>query len=145
MNSFKLKRILTHKNQHYFNVPYGDEEERIKRQYEDSFDIPIQTELGEKFPWAGYITIEGKIYKCEPCAHENAIRRIIFQDYMDEYLNTPASFYDKKPKGMLQEEYFAMKYLGFVKVSSFEYAPTKRMLFRYKELTYKQIDIIYPR
>ena len=64
-------------------------------------------------------------------------------EYFKRYLNVPAVFYDRKPQGMLQEEYFLMKYLGFVKVSSFEKAPLKKILFRYENLTWKQSDVIY--
>jgi len=148
-----LQRILNHQHILYYNVPYGDEsygggyaagKADCRREiYKELFDIPIQMELGEKFPFAGYVTIEGKIYSCEPCQHEQIIRKIVYTDFMDEYMKVPASFYDKKPQGMLQEEYFAMKYLGFVKVSSFENAPLKRILFRYGQLTYKQSNIIF--
>ena len=146
---FTIEKILSGKNRCMFNVPYEDYDyssdyHALQQKVKDMFDIPIQMELGEKFPFAGYVTIEGKIYKCDPCQHEQIIRKIIYTDFMDEYMKVPASFYDKKPQGMLQEEYFAMKYLGFVKVSSFENAPLKRILFRYNQLTYKQSNIIFP-
>lgn len=151
---FHLQKILNNQYRCMFNVPYGDEHDGgdyaygvadgRKQAFRDYFDIPIQMELGEKFPFTGYVTIDGQIYKCNSCEHEQIIRKIIYTDFMDEYMKVPASFYDRKPQGMLQEEYFAMKYLGFVKVSSFENAPLKRILFRYDKLTYKQSNIIFP-
>ena len=66
------------------------------------------------------------------------------KEYLEEYLKVPASFYDHKPQGTFQEEYFAMKYLGFEKVSAFRDAPTKRILFFYDKLTWKQSREIYP-
>lgn len=118
--------------------------EELQEKFKNFFDIPKQNELGEKFPWSGYIDMNGKIYKCNSCEHESIIRQIIFKEYLDEYLKVPASFYDHKPQGTFQEEYFAMKYLGFAKVSSFENAPTKKILFFYDKLTWKQSNEIYP-
>jgi hypothetical protein len=169
MNIFKLERILNHQHELHFNVPYDDnqaslwaterkldkareETEEWERKYHELeekfknfFDIPIQTDLGEKFPWSGYVDMDGQIYRCESCEHEKIIRQIVLKDYLDQYLSVPASFYDHKPQGTFQEEYFAMKYLGFAKVSSFRDAPTKKILFRYDKLTWKQSDVIYPR
>ena len=160
----RIHKILEKQYKLYFNVCYDcpsqeydmyrkEEEEKNnwKRKYEELqekfknfFDIPRQNELGEKFPWSGYIDMNGKIYKCNSCEHESIIRQIIFKEYLDEYLKVPASFYDHKPQGTFQEEYFAMKYLGFAKVSSFENAPTKKILFFYDKLTWKQSNEIYP-
>ena len=159
-----MHKILDKQDKLYFNVCYEcdcdgydrarreeDEKNEWKKKYLDLeekfknfFDIPRQNELGEKFPWSGYIDMNGKIYKCNSCEHESIIRQIIFKEYLDEYLKVPASFYDHKPQGTFQEEYFAMKYLGFAKVSSFENAPTKKILFFYDKLTWKQSNEIYP-
>ena len=165
----KLERILNHQNELHFNVPYNDDQaelwaterklnkandvakewqekyEDLQNKFKSFFDIPIQTELGEKFPWSGYVDMDGQIYRCNSCEHEKIIRQIVLKDYLDKYLSVPASSYDHKPQGTFQEEYFAMKYLGFVKVSSFRDAPTKKILFRYDKLTWKQSDVIYPR
>ena len=164
MNIFKLEKILNHQNELHFNVPYGDNDywpaynnvkkenaelekkyQELQEKFKNFWDIPIQTELGEKFPFSGYIDIDGNKYICNSCEHNKIIRQIVLKDYLDLYLSVPASFYDHKPQGTFQEEYFAMKYLGFVKVSSFENAPTKKILFRYDKLTWKQSDVIYPR
>ncbi len=160
----QLHRILE-KHQHlHFNVPYDDAEaerwaryasekrekewqekfEDLQNKFKSFFDIPKQNELGEKFPWCGYIDINGKKYVCEQCEHESIIRQIVLNEYLKEYLSVPASFYDHKPQGTFQEEYFAMKYLGFAKVSAFRDAPTKRILFFYDKLTWKQSREIYP-
>ena len=160
MNINKLERILNHQQHLYFNVPYDDaeaerwgryyaaEEERdsLKERLNNLWDIPIQVELGEKFPFTGYVEIDGTVHKCKSCEHEKLTRDLVYNipEHFKRYLNVPAVFYDRKPQGMLQEEYFLMKYLGFVKISSFEKAPTKRILFRYENLTWKQSDIIYP-
>ena len=152
MNIFKLERILNHQQHLYFNVPYGDEDysfayleannraNRAEETLKNLWDIPIQTELGDRFPFTGFVEIDGTIHKCNSCEHD------VYDnpEYFKRYRNVPAVFYDRKPQGMLQEEYFLMKYLGFVKISSFEKAPTKRILFRYENLTWKQSDIIYP-
>lgn len=160
----KLEKILNHQQHLHFNVPYDDaeaerwgryavekERDSLKEKYEDLqnkfnnfFDIPRQNELGEKFPWVGYIDIDGKVYSCNQCEHEGIIRQIVLKEYLNEYLKVPASFYDHKPQGTFQEEYFAMKYLGFAKVSAFEDAPTKRILFFYDKLNWKQSRVIYP-
>ena len=165
----KLERILNHQHELHFNVPYNDDQaelwaterklnkandvakewqekyEDLQNKFKSFFDIPIQTELGENFPWSGYVDMDGQIYRCNSCEHEKIIRQIVLKDYLDKYLSVPASFYDHKPQGTFQEEYFAMKYLGFAKVSSFRDAPTKKILFRYDKLTWKQSDVIYPR
>ena len=160
----RIHKILDKQDKLYHNVCYDcpsqvydmyhreeDEKNEWKKKYLDLeekfknfFDIPRQNELGEKFPWSGYIDMNGKIYKCNSCEHESIIRQIIFKEYLNEYLKVPASFYDHKPQGTFQEEYFAMKYLGFAKVSSFENAPTKKILFFYDKLTWKQSNEIYP-
>ena len=164
MNIFKLEKILNHQHELHFNVPYEDydyssdyfaakrENEEWEKRYtelqekfKNFWDIPIQTELEEKFPWSGYVDMDGQIYRCNSCEHEKIIRQIVLKDYLEQYLSVPASFYDHKPQGTFQEEYFAMKYLRFAKVSSFRDAPTKKILFRYDKLTWKQSDVIYPR
>jgi hypothetical protein len=158
MNIFKLERILNHQQHLHFNVPYGDDDcysdyksaqsraDKAEEKLKNLWDIPIQTELGERFPFTGFVEIDGTIHKCKSCEHEDLVRSIVYDnpEYFKRYRNVPATFYDRKPQGMLQEEYFLMKYLGFVKISSFEKAPTKRILFRYEKLTWKQSDIIYP-
>lgn len=163
LNSY-LNRIIDKQDKLFYNICYECESDGYDRAYraekeseewekkynelqekfKNFFDIPKQNELGEKFSWSGYIDMNGKIYKCNSCEHESIIRQIIFKEYLDEYLSVPASFYDHKPQGTFQEEYFAMKYLGFAKVSSFKDAPTKRILFFYDKLTWKQSREIYP-
>lgn len=164
----RLHRILDKQQHLHFNVPYDDNEARMweehnkfkkadeeskewQAKYEDLqnkfksfFDIPKQNELGKRYPWCGYIDINGKKYVCEQCEHESIIRQIVLNEYLKEYLSVPASFYDHKPQGTFQEEYFAMKYLGFAKVSAFKDAPTNRILFFYDKLTWKQSKEIYP-
>ena len=149
----KLERILNHQQHLQFNCKWpedydyeGGRRAGIAQVTKDLWDIPIQTELGEKFPFTGFVEIDGTIHKCKSCEHEDLVRSIVYDnpDYFKRYRNVPAVFYDHKPQGMLQEEYFLMKYLGFVKVSSFKDAPTKKILFRYENLTWKQSDVIYP-
>ena len=158
MNIFKLDRILNHQQHLHFNVPYGDDDyysdyrnardraDKAEEKLKNLWDIPIQTELGERFPFTGFVEIDGTIHKCNSCEHEDLVRSLVYDnpEYFKRYRNVPAMFYDRKPQGMLQEEYFLMKYLGFVKISSFEKAPTKKILFRYENLTWKQSDVIYP-
>ena len=154
----KLERILNHQQHLHFNVPYEDDDyyseyqsanrraEEAEKKLNSLWDIPTQVELGEKFPFTGFVEIDGTIHKCKSCEHEDLVRSIVYDnpEYFKRYRNVPAVFYDHKPQGMLQEEYFLIKYLGFVKISSFEKAPTKRILFRYENLTWKQSDVIYP-
>ena len=153
MNISKVEKILNHQQHLYFNMKWDDEDyyqsgrsAGIAEFKKEIWDLPIQVELGEKFPFAGFVGIDGTTYKCEPCEHEKLVRDMVYNipEHFKRYLNVPAMFYDRKPQGMLQEEYFLMKYLGFVKVSSFKDAPTKRILFRYENLTWKQSDVIYP-
>ena len=153
MNISKIEKILNHQQHLYFNANWDDEDRYqsgrnagIAEFKKEIWDLPIQVELGEKFPFAGFVGIDGTTYKCEPCEHEKLVRDMVYNipEHFKRYLNVPATFYDRKPQGMLQEEYFLMKYLGFVKVSSFANAPTKRILFRYENLTWKQSDVIYP-
>lgn len=154
----KLERILNHQQHLHFNVPYGDEDysdayreasnraDKAEEKLKNLWDIPTQVELGEKFPFTGYVGIDGETIKCRSCEHEKVVRDIIYDnpEIFKRYRLMPASAFDKKPAGMLQEEYYIMKYLGYVKVSSFEDAPLKRILFRYEKLTWMQSDIIYP-
>jgi hypothetical protein len=156
MNIFKLERILNHQQHLHFNYKWDEDDyydsgvsagyNKAKAEFMATQDIPTQVELGEKFPFTGFVEIDGTIHKCKSCEHEDLVRSIVYDnpDYFKRYRNVPAVFYDHKPQGMLQEEYFLMKYLGFVKVSSFKDAPTKKILFRYENLTWKQSDIIYP-
>ena len=155
MNICKLERILNHQQHLKFNCKWTEDYDsgvntgynKAKAEFMSTQDIPIQVELGEKFPFAGFVEIDGTIHKCNSCEHEDLVRSIVYDnpEYFKRYRNVPAVFYDHKPQGMLQEEYFLMKYLGFVKVSSFKDAPTKKILFRYENLTWKQSDIIYPK
>jgi len=155
--NWKLHRILNHQDKLYFNYKWTEDDyydsgvnagyNKAKTEFMSTQDIPIQVELGEKFPFTGYVTIEGECIKCNSCEHEKIVRDIIYDNkiYFEKYRNCEAKFFEKKPQGMLQEEYFLMKYLGFVKISSFKDAPLKKILFRYDNLTWKQLDIIYPR
>ena len=111
------------------------------------FDIPNQNNLPLKSKLCSYIEIDGTYHECNSCEHEKIIRQLIWEneDFRKRYFDTPASFYDRMPRGMLQEEYFAMKLLGFIKISSFEKTPNKKIVFSYGLLTYKQTDLVYPR
>ena len=142
-----------------YNVPYGDSYDdgyesgksngyyKAKREFDNMFDIPNQNNLPLKSKLCGYIEIDGTYHECNSCEHEKIIRQLIWEneDFRKRYFDTPASFYDRMPRGMLQEEYFAMKLLGFIKISSFEKTPNKKIVFSYGLLTYKQTDLIYPR
>ena len=153
----KLERILNHQQHLHFNADWSEVDrdygyqqakrvQELEQKLNNLWDIPIQVELGDKFPFTGYVEIDGTIHKCNSCEHEKLTRDLVYNipEHFKRYLNVPAAFYDRKPQGMLQEEYFLMKYLGFVKVSSFEKAPLKKILFRYENLTWKQSDVIYP-
>lgn len=110
-------------------------------------DIPKQNAIPTGSHLCGYVEIDGTYHECDSCCHEKNIRQIIWNNdnFRERYFSTPASFFLNMPRGMLQEEYFAMKGLGFVKISSFKNAPTKMIAFFYNTLTYKQTDLIYPR
>lgn len=142
-----------------YNVPYGDSYNdgyesgkskgyyEAKKEFDNMFDIPNQNNLPLKSKLCGYIEIDGTYHECNSCEHEKIIRQLIWEneDFRKRYFDTPASFYDRMPRGMLQEEYFAMKLLGFIKISSFEKTPNKKIVFSYGLLTYKQTDLVYPR
>lgn len=110
-------------------------------------DIPKQNNLPKGSKLCGYVEIDGTYHKCASCEHERIIRQIIWEndELRQRYFNTSASFFDQMPRGMLQEEYFAMKDLGFVKISSFKDTPNDMVVFFYNNLTYKQSDVVYPR
>lgn len=112
-----------------------------------NYDIPKQNNIPTGSKLCGYIEIDGTYHKCNSCEHEKFVRRLVYEneEFRKRYFEVPASFFDKKPVGMLQEEYFLMKDLGVVKISSFKDAPTKMIAFFYNNLTYKQTDLIYPR
>ena len=130
MNIDKLERILNHQQHLHFNFPYDDDyysdyrsaaerAEKAEEKLKNLWDIPIQTELGDKFPFTGYVEIDGTVHKCNSCEHEKLTRDLVYNvpEHFKRYLNVPAVFYDRKPQGMLQEEYFLMKYLGFVSLN----------------------------
>lgn len=112
-----------------------------------NYDIPKQNNIPTGSKLCGYIEIDGTYHKCNSCEHEKFVRKLVYEneEFRQRYFEIPASFFDKKPIGMLQEEYFLMKDLGVVKISSFKDAPTKMIAFFYSNLTYKQSDLIYPR
>ena len=112
----------------------------------DLWDVPTQIKLNENFPFTGFIGKDGTIYECKPFEHDDLIRNIVYNnpEYFEKYKNIPATCYDRIPQGMLQEEYFLMKYLGFVKVFSFREIPTMKLLSRYETLTPEQSNVIYP-
>lgn len=155
-NLNKLEKILNKQNKLYYNCKWTEDDyyrsgqssgyEKAKSEFMATQDIPTQVELGEKFPFTGYVSIDGNCIKCKSCEHEKIVRDILYNNrkYFMKYRNCDTHLFDKKPQGMLQEEYFLMKYLGFVKISSFEDAPLKKILFRYDNLTWKQSDVIYP-
>ena len=112
----------------------------------DLWDMPMQVQLKENFPFTGFVGKDGTIYECKPFEHEDLIHNIVYNnpEYFESYKNIPAVYYDRIPMGMLQEEYFLMKYLGFIKVFSFREIPTMKLLARYENLTPEQSDVIYP-
>lgn len=110
---------------------------------EIKFNIPKQIGVGKNPPFIGYISIDGKIYKCEKYQYDNLIRDIVFNNFINEYKKIPVGFYYEKPLNMLQEEYFAMKYLGFAKIDICELNMSKYSVYYYDELSKKQQDIIY--
>lgn len=142
-----------------YNIPYGDSYDdgyksgkskgyyEAKKEFDNMFDIPNQNNLPLKSKLCGYIEIDGTYHEGNSCEHEKIIRQLIWEneDFRKRYFDTPANFYDRMPRGMLQEEYFAMKLLGFIKISSFEKTPNEKIVFSYGLLTYKQTDLIYPR
>ena len=91
-NILKIEKILNHKLHLHFNVPYGDDDysyayheannraNRAEEKLKNLWDIPIQTELGEKFPFAGYVEFDGTIHECEPCEHEKIVRDILYNN-----------------------------------------------------------------
>lgn len=44
------------------------------------------------------------------------IKWIILDDYLDQYLESVPGDYERKPKDLMQEEYFGMKQLGYAKI-----------------------------
>lgn len=110
-------------------------------------DIPRQNNLPHESKLCGYVEIDGTYHECKSCEHETIVRQIVWDNewIRSRYFEKKASFYDKMPRGMLQEEYFLMKELGFVKISSFANTPNQMVVFFYNNLTYKQSDLIYPR
>lgn len=138
INSFCPKHILEGVSPNYINV-------NLNSLY--NYDIPKQNNIPTGSKLCGYIEIDGTYHKCDSCEHEKFVRKLVYEneEFRKRYFEIPASFFDKKPIGMLQEEYFLMKDLGVVKISSFKDAPTKMIAFFYNTLTYKQTDLIYPR
>lgn len=108
--------------------------------------IPFESPLPKAFPFNGYVEPDGTIHKCDIHHHSITIRKIIYEKYFNKYngIVGPLVFF-KKPFDMEQEEYFAMKYLGFVKIKLARGEEiTVNTLFRYNNLTPEQIKVIYP-
>lgn len=108
-----------------------------------AWDIPKQTPIRNS-KLCGYITPQGKYYECGHCEHLNMIRRLILSEYLNEYLDVDWRELDGKFNG-IQEEYFAMKILGWCKISSFHIDKNQMYLFYYQKLTPQQSDIVYGR
>jgi hypothetical protein len=143
-NLNKLEKII--KNQYQLNYP-KNYKEWIKEKGIPvcKYDLPIEFKLDNHLIQTGYIDKNGKFYECNSCEHERIIQDIIHNEYEQEFSNIDKDFYNRKPIGMFDEEYFAMKYLKFVKISSFEETPLEKVLIRYDSLTTKQIEKIYIR
>ena len=108
--------------------------------------IPFESPLPEFFPFNGYVEPDGTIHKCDNFKHVQTLRKIIHEKYFEEYNKkcSPGICF-KKPFDMDQEEYFAMKYLNFVKIKLARGKEvTVNTLFRYNDLTPEQIKVIYP-
>lgn len=125
----------------YYNIPYDDEYSSPA----PSWDTPRQVRLDRKTDLCGYIDNTGKYYPCQHCQHESIIREIVINEYLTKYLSVNSDFYLLKPPGMFQEEYFAMKYLGFIKISSFKEWTDQMYLFTYNTLSWQQTEIVYPK
>ena len=143
----EFEEKLKAREQELLSRGFIDKEDKPLNRQQFIGDIPKQCNIPTGSKLCGYIEIDGTYHKCNTCEHEKNIRQIIWNNdkFRDRYFNTPASFFDNMPRGMLQEEYFAMKVLGFAKISSFKNTPTKMIVFFYNTLTYKQTDMIYPR
>ena len=70
-----------------------------------SSDIPKQNNIPTGSKLCGYIEIDGTYHKCNSCEHEKFVRRLVYEneEFRNRYFELPASFFDKKPIGMLQE------------------------------------------
>lgn len=107
-----------------------------------NYDMPRCNSIRNK-ALCGYVTPDGTYYKCEHCEHEKYIRQLVYEHCLDEYMNTDIDFYARKPVGMFQEEYFAMKKMHWVKISTFADQIDEAYAFTYGLLTGPQSDIIY--
>ena len=138
LNIWKLEKILNHQNELHFNVPYDDNqaelwatehkldkandqikelEERyslLQNKFQNFWDIPIQTELGEKFPWSGYIDINGNIGEIDGIKYKiaGAVKR-----HMDVVL-VPPSNYEEAMQVVKDNNY----HIDIVKISTFDEA-----------------------
>ena len=97
-----------------YNVSYGDSYDdgyesgkskgyyEAKKEFDNMFDIPNQNNLSLKSKLCGYIEIDGTYHECNSCEHEKIIRQLIWEneDFRERYFDTPASFYDRMPRGM---------------------------------------------
>lgn len=109
------------------------------------YDIPRQTKLNRKIDLCGYISPEGDYYKLEHCEHEKFVIGFVKTHFEKELSKMEPSFFWKMPKGMFREEYFLMKELGFIKISSFEESIDEMYMLFYKDLTSKQVDFVFPK
>ena len=109
-------------------------------------DIPKQIKLNRSIDLCGYISPDGEYYPCEHCQHESLAQelmrnpKIFPQDEIIWYGDTA-----RKPEGMSAEEYYLMRHLKFVKISSFKEYIDEMYLLHYEDLTPEQAEIVYPR
>lgn len=109
-------------------------------------DIPIQVKLNKSTDLCGYISPDGEYYPCEHCQHESLAQELMSnpkvfpQDKIIRVADTA-----RKPKGMLEEEYYLMRHLRFIKISSFKEYIDEMYLLHYEDLTPEQAAIVYPR
>lgn len=111
----------------------------------DFEELPKYNYLDKKLKRC-YIDQDGNQYICENSKeHEILSKTIVHNKYFNEYLNLNGGDFNNKPYGMLQEEYFLMKYKRFIKISHFsEIEDNNTVLFFYNQLSPKQISIVYP-
>lgn len=94
----------------------------------------------------GYISPKGEIYKCQDdYDHKYLCKKIVYDTFLNDYINLGFSKFKHQPYGMLQEEYFLMKYKSFIKISSYKDSNLNQVIAFYNTLTPEQTEIIYPK
>lgn len=96
----------------------------------------------------GYISPNGNFYPTkDKYNHISLCKELVYETYFDKYKKFPGANFFGKPNYILQEDFYLLKYEGWVKVQTINMSvdgsiPNKKGIYYYQPLTDEQKEFL---